>query len=90
MTVLDIVNVAFRVYFYMVIARVLISWVPHNPSQPLIRFLYEATEPLLAPCRRLIPPISGIDFSPIIALFVVQAIWWIVIDLLSKLLTKLL
>lgn len=86
MTINYIVNIAFKVYFYIVMARVLISWVPHNPSQPIIRFLYEVTEPLLAPCRKLVPPIGGIDFSPIIALFIVQALWWIVIDLLNILL----
>lgn len=79
MTLISIINTAFEVYLYMVIARVLLSWVPHNPSQPVIRFLYEATEPLLKPCRRLVPPLGGIDFSPIIAVMAVEFLRRIVI-----------
>lgn len=51
--------------------RVLLSWIPHNPRNPLIGFIYEITEPILAPFRRLMPR-GGvpIDFSPMIALLV--------------------
>jgi len=82
LTLISIVNTAFEVYLYMVIARVLISWVPHNPSQPIIRFLYEATEPLLAPCRRLIPSLGGIDFSPIIAVMLIELLRRVVLEIL--------
>ena len=81
MTLISIINTAFEVYLYIVIARVLISWVPRNPSHAVIRFLYEVTEPLLAPCRRLIPPLGGIDFSPIIAVMAVEFLRRIVIML---------
>lgn len=82
MTLISIVNTAFEVYLYMVIARVLISWVPHNPSQPIIRFLYEATEPLLAPCRRLTPSLGGIDLSPIIAVMLIELLRRVVLEIL--------
>lgn len=82
MTLISIINTAFEVYLYMVIARVLISWVPHNPSQPIIRFLYEATEPLLAPCRRLIPSLGGIDISPIIAVMLLELLRRVVLQIL--------
>lgn len=86
MTLISIINTAFTVYIYMVIARVLISWVPHNPSQPVIRFLYDATEPLLSPCRRLIPSLGGIDFSPIIAVMLVELLRRVVLQILFYLL----
>lgn len=85
MSLINIADIAFEVYLYIVIARVLISWIPHNPSQPIIRFLYEATEPLLAPCRRLVPSLGGIDFSPIIAIMAVEVLRKIVISLLYML-----
>lgn len=84
MTLISIINTAFEVYLYMVIARVLISWVPHNPSQPVIRFLYDATEPLLAPCRRLIPSLGGIDFSPIIAVMLIELLRRVVLEILIR------
>ncbi|MES2918860.1 MAG: YggT family protein [Pseudomonadota bacterium] len=57
-------------YFYAIIAGVILSWVaPHNPSTGLI---FQVAEPVLAPCRRLIPSMGGLDLSPIIALLGLQ------------------
>tara|TARA_S200000501_G_scaffold77254_1_gene69080 strand:- start:4967 stop:5164 length:198 start_codon:yes stop_codon:yes gene_type:complete len=48
--------------------RVLLSWIPHNPSGDIVKTIYQFTEPILKPVRDLIPVNSiGIDFSPIIA-----------------------
>jgi YggT family protein len=53
------------------LARALVSWIPNlDPSHPAVRFLYEATEPVLEPIRKLVPPIGGfIDISILIAFF---------------------
>lgn len=57
-------------YFYAIIAGVILSWVaPHNPSTGLI---FQVAEPILAPCRRLLPSMGGLDLSPIIALLGIQ------------------
>lgn len=82
MSLISIVSTIFNVYIYLVIARVLLSWVPHNPSQPIFRFIYETTDPVMTPFRRLIPPIGGIDFSPIIVIFVIEIVRKVVIGLL--------
>lgn len=62
------------VYFYLVtvLVRVLISWVSPNPHNPLVALLARLTEPLLRPARRLIPPIGGLDLSPIAVLIGLQ------------------
>lgn len=63
-------------YMYIVIARALISWVNPDPRNPIVRFLYNATEPLLARVRRVVPYMGGIDFSPlvvIVAIYFLQA-----------------
>lgn len=54
---------------WLVIIRALLSWVSPDPFNPIVRFLYGVTEPLLAPFRRIIPGhMIGIDLSPIFAL----------------------
>ncbi|MDK2820697.1 MAG: YggT family protein [Clostridia bacterium] len=70
-----VVRVAFEVLNWLIIARIFLSWFPHNPYQPIIRFIYEITEPVLAPFRRLMPRSSiPVDFSPVIAVLVLQLI----------------
>ncbi len=44
------------------------SWVQIDPYSPLARTIYDLTEPVLAPVRNLLPPASGLDFSPIIVI----------------------
>ena len=53
-------------YEIALIIRIVLSWVPNNPQNQAIRFLYKITDPVLNPVRKLIPPFKGIDFSPII------------------------
>ncbi|MHB8918998.1 MAG: YggT family protein [Desulfocucumaceae bacterium] len=67
MGLITLVDIAFEVYMALMMARILLSWVKHNPYQPIIRFIYEITEPVLGLFRRIIPPIGVIDISPIVA-----------------------
>jgi len=65
------------IYAYMVIIiiRALLSWVNPDPYNPIVRFLYSVTEPLLYRVRRIIPAYAGgIDFSPMI---VILALWFL-------------
>ena len=55
-------------YLFIVIARALISWVNPDPRNPIVRFLYNATEPLLYRVRRVLPDVGGIDFSPLVVI----------------------
>lgn len=61
---------AVEIYSYVLIARILCSWLPNVDwyKQPF-RLLNALTEPVLAPFRKLIPPLGGIDFSPIVLFF---------------------
>jgi YggT family protein len=55
------------IYMWIVIARAVISWVNPDPYNPIVRFLYGATEPLLQRVRRALPiSAGGIDFSPLL------------------------
>ena len=81
------VGVLFNILDWLIIGRVIISWIRPNPSnktwRELIRFVYQVTEPILAPIRRLLPTSNmGIDFSPIIAIFALSIIRSFVVRLI--------
>lgn len=58
---------ALQVYQFILLARVLMSWIPNlDINNPIARFLYQATEPVLAPIRNALPAMGGIDLSPLV------------------------
>jgi YggT family protein len=58
-----------NLYMWIVIARAILSWVNPDPRNPIVRFLYNATEPLLYRVRRTVPAlVGGMDFSPILVI----------------------
>jgi YggT family protein len=65
----------------LVIARVIVSWLAPTGGGGLVAFIYQATEPILAPIRRLVPPSGGLDWAPLIAM--------LVLGLLLRLITQL-
>lgn len=84
--IMPYIRMAFEVYNWLIIIRVFMSWIPHDPYNPIFRFLYEVTEPVLAPFRRMMGRFSvGLDFSPVIALIVLQIIESAILSLLSAL-----
>ncbi len=76
------IRIAFEVLDWLIIIRVLLSWIPHDPYNPIFRFIYEITEPVLAPFRRLLGRRMMVDFSPILAIFAIQLVEMLVIDFL--------
>jgi len=65
----SVLNMLLSFYWWIIIARAVISWVNPDPYNPIVRFLYAATEPLLYRVRRLLPVnLGGIDFSPVIVI----------------------
>ena len=75
MQVAAIVNNFFEIYFWIILVRIFLTWIPNvDWSAPFFKALSIVTDIVLVPFRRIIPPISGIDFSPIIALLVLQFI----------------
>jgi YggT family protein len=66
----------YNIYFYMIIAYVLLSWIPNARESFVGQLLGKAVEPYLAPFRKLIPPIGGmIDISPIIAIIALRFVF---------------
>lgn len=61
-----LVGMIFQLYIFIVIARALMSWVNPDPYNPVVRFLIQVTEPALSRIRRVVPPMGGMDLSPMI------------------------
>ncbi|MCF7873417.1 MAG: YggT family protein [Candidatus Omnitrophica bacterium] len=86
-----ILNIIFTVVWWLILIRALISWVNPDPYNPIVQFLYKATEPILYPIRRLLPNSLkfGIDISPIVAFlaivflrsFLVQTLYQLAVSL---------
>ncbi len=86
----NIVSVLFRVYEFLIFVRVLLSWInsdPYRPvvTHPVVQILYRITDPVLAPLRRVIPPVGGaLDISPIVALFALEILRLILVSILHS------
>ncbi len=68
----DLVNLALWAYMWIIIIRALLSWVNPDPYNPIVRFLYQVTEPVLRPIRRRLPTWQmGVDFSPLVVIAII-------------------
>ena len=59
-------------YSLVVLVAVILSWVPLDRRNPLVTITHALTEPVLAPIRKVLPPMAGLDLSPMILLFALQ------------------
>lgn len=66
--VAKVADILLTIYMYVIIGRAIISWVNPDPYNPIVRFLYRATEPLLYRVRRVLPDMGGLDLSPLVIL----------------------
>jgi YggT family protein len=62
------------VMWLLVFARVILSWTNPMGGGGLVAFIYQVTEPILAPIRRVVPPTGGLDWSPLIATLLLGAL----------------
>ena len=70
--VASILSLVLNLYMWIIIARAVISWVNPDPYNPIVRFLYSITDPVLLAIRRRLPlSFGGIDFSPIVVILVI-------------------
>ena len=70
-----IINLIYWVFWILILIRVVVSFMRVSPYQnDLVRLVYEFTEPVLEPIRRILPPMGGLDFSPLIALLLLDVL----------------
>jgi YggT family protein len=68
LVVINFVQLLVSVMMVLIVARVIVSWVAPFGSGGLVAFIYQATEPILSPIRRVIPPVGGLDLAPLVAM----------------------
>ena len=66
LTVMELLKLLINIYLWGIIIQVVLSWVNPDPRHPAARVLAQLTAPLLKPAQRLLPPISGVDLSPML------------------------
>ncbi|MDZ7725668.1 MAG: YggT family protein [candidate division KSB1 bacterium] len=65
----DVMHLALTLYMYIIIIRAVMSWINPNPYNGFVRFIHQITDPVLGWVRRYVPPIGGLDLSPLIVIF---------------------
>lgn len=66
-----VLDLVLYLYMWIVIARAVVSWVNADPYNSIVRFLYNATEPVLYRVRRFLPIFGGLDLSPLVVLIAI-------------------
>ena len=71
-SIAELLGLLINVFIGAILIQVILSWVAPGSYNPIIGLVHRIAEPLLAPARRILPPMSGIDFSPLVVLIVLQ------------------
>jgi YggT family protein len=72
-SLIELTILSLNLFFFVILIRIILSWVSPNNYNPITALLTTISEPILRPFRRLIPPIGGLDISPIFAIVLLQA-----------------
>ena len=80
----NIIRVVFSVYYFLLLARVILSWISIGDNF-ITRFIHDVTEPVLKPLRRIFPPRPSfpLDISPILAFFALSLIQGIILKIIG-------
>lgn len=82
----EIVNAVLGLYWWIVVAAAILSWVNPDPYNPIVRFLRAATEPVMYRIRRVVPLFfGGIDFTPLVVLLLIQFLQMFLVPTLRQL-----
>ena len=71
-SVIEVINTTLTIFFFSIIGAVILSWVAPNNPNPILKIIEEISDKLLAPIRKFIPALGGLDFSPIFALILIR------------------
>ena len=69
-----ILSLVVKVYFFAILAMIIFSWIAPHSHHPALALLHQLTEPAMAPLRRLLPPMGGLDLSPILAFVAINVL----------------
>lgn len=84
----ELIGLAFNFFIFAIIIQVVLSWVNPGQYNPLTALLHSLTQPLVRPAQRLLPPISGIDLSPLLVILALQVLKMLIVPPLMHLATS--
>lgn len=85
-SILQFINLIIGIYIWVVIIAALITWVQPNPYNPIVRFLWNVTEPVYRYIRRFIPTnFGGFDIAPIILILALQFLQILINNIIARL-----
>ena len=74
LSAVGILSLVVKVYFFAILAMIIFSWIAPHSHHPALALLHQLTEPAMAPLRRLLPPMGGLDLSPILAFVAINVL----------------
>ena len=75
-----VVNLIFETLWWVILGRVLMSWFDPSGNYRISRILYDMSEPILAPARRILPTFGGVDWSPLVTMIVLNLLQGFVVS----------
>lgn len=84
-----LVSLIFNILYFLLVIRIILSWVGADPYNEIVQIIYKITGPILAPFQRLPLQMGGIDFSPIIAFLAVSVLKNFLVNVLYQIAEKL-
>jgi YggT family protein len=73
-SVVGVIGLIVKIYFFALLAMIILSWIAPGTSNPAAYLMYQITEPVMAPFRRVLPAMGGLDFSPILVFILINVI----------------
>jgi len=67
-----VLGLVLNFFFWAILIQVILSWVAPQSQNPAVALIYQITDPIMAPARKLLPPMGGMDFSPIVTFMLIQ------------------
>lgn len=71
---LGVFGLLVNIYFFALLAMIILSWIAPGTGHPAVHLLFQITEPVMAPFRKMLPPMGGLDFSPILMFILINVV----------------
>ena len=84
-----LVSLIFNILYFLLVVRIILSWVNPDPYNEIVQIIYRVTDPILMPFRRLPLQLGGIDFSPIVAFLVLSILKSFIVNILYQIAYRL-
>lgn len=84
-SIAELISLLFNVYLFSIIILAIASWIAPGNYNPALNLLHSLTEPVMKHARRMLPPISGIDLSPLLVILAIQVLKMLIIPPLQAL-----